>query len=345
MSLFAESVSLKGKNMAIFSMGEVIRRSRHMLGITQEELSDGICTPGGLSRIENGNREPSHAKFVALMQRLGQWDDSYDLFVGDAYYEIADMQNEIRNYITQRDFKKAQELLNQYEEKIGADNPEQMYVQFLLMERLICNDEGIIKKEHIKDLQQILQITVPKYGQKELHQLLLNNQEIMIINNIAIAYAENDMRSQAIRLWQELDDLLEERFMNCRERMYLRAPILLNLIKYLGLEGRYSAGIKLADRAIKQLTVYGKTLFIPEIHFDIAWMLMQKDKVKYHEQIMDEFLQSCYGRISHRQYGGAQFIIDYIKQNAPEFAEDIRVLHCEEVLCRQIELDYQKLDL
>ena len=331
--------------MAIFSMGEVIKRSRHMLGITQEDLSDGICTPGGLSRIENGNREPSHAKFVALMQRLGQWDDSYDLFVGDAYYEIADMQNEIRNYITQRDFEKAKRLLDTYEEKIGVDNPEQIYKQFLLMERLICNDEGIIKKEHIRDLQQILQITVPKYDQKDIHQLLLNNQEIMIINNIAIAYAENGMRPQAIHLWKELDRFLEERFMNCRERMYLRAPILLNLIKYLGLEGRYSEGIELADRAIRQLTAYGKTLFVPEIHFDIAWMLMQKGKVKYREQIMDEFLQSCYGRISHRQYESAQFIIDYIKRNAPELAEDVRVLHCEEVLYRQIKLDYQKLDL
>ncbi len=331
--------------MAIFSMGEVIKRSRRMRGITQEDLSDGICTPGGLSRIENGKREPSHAKFVALMQRLGQWEDSYDLFVGDIYYEIADLQNEIRNCITRRDFEKAEIMLDRYEEKVGLDNPEQMYTQFLLLERLICKDRGVIKKEHIKDLQQILQITVPKYGQTDMSKLLLNNQEIMIINNISIAYAENGMRPQAIQLWQELDEFLEERFMNCRERMYLRAPILLNLVKYLGLEGRYSESIKLADKAIRLLTTYGKTLFVPELHFDIAWMLMQKDKTKYHDQIMDELLQSCYGRISHRQYESARFIVDYLKESAPEFAQDVRVLHCEEVLCRQIELDRQMLDL
>lgn len=331
--------------MAIFSMGEVIKRSRRMQGITQEDLADGICTPGGLSRIENGNREPSHAKFVALMQRLGQWEDSYDLFVGDAYYELAYLQNEIRNCITRREFEKAEKMLDRYEEKIGPDNPERMYTQFLLMERLICKDRGLIKKEHIKDLQQILQITVPKYGHTDIHKLLLNNQEVMIINNISIAYAENGMRSQAIQLWQELDELLEERFINCRERMYLRAPILLNLVKYLGLEGRYPEGIKLADKAIRQLTAYGKTLFVPELHFNIAWMLMQKDQKRYHDQIMDEFLQSCYGRISHRQYDSARFIVDYLKKSAPEFAQDVRVLHCEEVLCRQIELDYQMLDL
>lgn len=331
--------------MAIFSMGEVIKRSRRVRGITQEELADGICTPGGLSRIENGNREPSHAKFVALMQRLGQWEDSYDLFVGDAYYEIAELQNEIRNCITRQEFEKAEQVLDRYEKKIGPDNPERMYTQFLLMERLICTDRGLIKKEHIKDLQQVLQITVPKYGQTNIHKLLLNNQEIMIINNISTAYAENGMRSQAIQLWQELDEFLEERFMNCRERMYLRAPILLNLVKYLGLEGRYPEGIKLADNAIRQLTAYGKTFFVPELHFNIAWMLMQKDKVKYHDQIMDEFLQSCCGRISHCQYDSARFIVDYLKKSVPEFAQDVRVLHCEEALCRQIELDYQTLDL
>ena len=42
--------------MAIYSMGEVIRRLRKEKGYTQEELSEGICTPGGLSRIENGLR-------------------------------------------------------------------------------------------------------------------------------------------------------------------------------------------------------------------------------------------------------------------------------------------------
>ena len=127
--------------------------------------------------------------------------------------------------------------------------------------------------------------------------------------------------------------------------MYLGAPILLDLVKCLGVEGQYLEGIKLADKAIRQLTAYGKTLFVPELHFNIAWMLMQKDKVKYRDQIMDEFLQSCYGRISHRQYDSARYIIDYLKKSVPEFARDVRVLHCEEVLCRQIESDYQALDL
>lgn len=331
--------------MAIFLMGEVLKRSRKAKGITQEELADGICTPSGLSKMENGNREPSHAKFVALMQRMGQWDDSYDLFVGETYYEIADLQNEIRNCITQRNFLQAQVLLDRYEKMIGGETTEEVYKQFLLMEKLICEDKGVIKKEHIKDLQQILQITVPKYGQKELRELLLNHQEIMIINNIAIAYAENGMRSQAICMLQELDGFLKDKFMDCRERMYLRAPILLNLIKYLGLETRYQEGIRLADVSIKEMTAYGKTLFIPEIHFDIAWMLMKMDRKKYREQIIDEFLQSYFGRLSHRQYKSAKFILDYLKQEAPDLADDLKVLHCEAVLCRLLKLDYQQLEL
>lgn len=331
--------------MAIFAMGEVLKRSRKAKGITQEELAYGICTPSGLSKIENGTREPSHARFVALMQRMGQWDDSYDLFVGEKYYEIAELQNEIRNCIVHREFIQAEQLLDRYEEMIGQETTEEVYKQFLMLERLICEDKGVIKKEHIRDLQQILQITVPKYGEKELRELLLDHQEIMIINNIAIAYAENDMRSQAIDMLQELDEFLREKFMDCRERMYLRAPILLNLIKYLGLEGRFQEGIRLADMAIQEMTAYGKTLFIPEIHFDIAWMLMQVDRKKYREQIMDEFLQSCYGRLSHRQYASARTVLDYLKQEAPEFAGDAEVLHCEAVLCRLLKVDYQQMEL
>lgn len=97
--------------MAIYSMGEVIRRLRKEKGYTQEELSEGICTPGGLSRIENGLREPSHAKFVALMQRMGQYEDSYDLFVGEEYYEISELQKEISNKIMHHDFDGANKVL------------------------------------------------------------------------------------------------------------------------------------------------------------------------------------------------------------------------------------------
>lgn len=58
--------------MGIYAVGEVIRRTRESLGMTQEELCDGICDVVTLSRIENGRNTPSRANFEALMERMGK---------------------------------------------------------------------------------------------------------------------------------------------------------------------------------------------------------------------------------------------------------------------------------
>lgn len=50
--------------------GEEIRRVRLERGLTQERLSEGICSPSTLSRIENGSQVPSRRTFQLLMERL-----------------------------------------------------------------------------------------------------------------------------------------------------------------------------------------------------------------------------------------------------------------------------------
>ena len=52
-------------------LGEYIKQRRLDLGLTQEQLCDGICEPMTLSRLENGKQTPSRNRINALLQRLG----------------------------------------------------------------------------------------------------------------------------------------------------------------------------------------------------------------------------------------------------------------------------------
>nr|WP_297873834.1 helix-turn-helix transcriptional regulator [uncultured Blautia sp.] len=63
--------------MGLYYIGEVIKRTRESLGMTQEELSEGICTTETLSRIETGKRTPNRANFKALMERMGRCGEKY----------------------------------------------------------------------------------------------------------------------------------------------------------------------------------------------------------------------------------------------------------------------------
>ena len=56
--------------MAVFQLGPIMRARREELGLSQEDLADGICAVPTLSRIENGERMPTKNHFEKLMQTV-----------------------------------------------------------------------------------------------------------------------------------------------------------------------------------------------------------------------------------------------------------------------------------
>ena len=63
--------------MEIKYLGEVVREQRKLLGLRQELVCEGLCTPMTLSRFESGRQTPSRDCVVAILQRLGLPDDQY----------------------------------------------------------------------------------------------------------------------------------------------------------------------------------------------------------------------------------------------------------------------------
>ena len=57
--------------MSINNAGKIIKEARLRAGLTQEELSDGICSALSLSHIENNHTGISPVTFQALMANAG----------------------------------------------------------------------------------------------------------------------------------------------------------------------------------------------------------------------------------------------------------------------------------
>lgn len=76
-------------------LGEYIKQRRLDLGLTQEQLCDGICEPMTLSRLENGKQTPSRNRINALLQRLGLPDDRYFALLSKNELEMEALQKEI----------------------------------------------------------------------------------------------------------------------------------------------------------------------------------------------------------------------------------------------------------
>lgn len=304
--------------MLVYAMGDILRKCRMEKGITQEELSEGICTPGSLSKMENGRREPSYSKFVALMQRMGEWTEHYECFIGEKHYKICELQKKIQNSIYRHDYETARKWITEFEQEIQAFPEEVIYHQFLRLERYICSQKKETREADIQELNEILRMTVPEYGKKKLYELFLSYQELTIVNNIALGYMKIGNLSEGIRLLEHLKEYIEEHYSISYMKMGLYSMIILNLVKYLGQAGRFQEGIEEAEKAIGQLAESGNTLYNAELHFDIAWMLVKMNKKEKEEEIRKRLLIAYYSELGNRQHQRAEHIKAFAEKNGVE---------------------------
>lgn len=320
--------------MAVYSTGIILKQCRKAKGITQEELCSGICTAGALSQMENSKMEPSYVKFAAMMERMGEWPEAYDVFIGDKVYRIHELEREIQKYVYHHDYEKVRFYLEEYKKEIALFPNETIYLQFYRFMKIASDVDGDIKKNQIGELEDILRMTVKAYEKQPLQSLFLSHQELQILNCIALGYGENGNREKAILMLGDLKNYMDEKFMGEREKLSIYSPVLLNQVKYLGLNGMYEEALRCAKQSIGILIETGKTLFVSELYYDIAWSYAKLDKIKYLSDIKENMIISLYTDISNNRYESALSSLKFLRENVSELAEDISLLQCE-AFCRK----------
>lgn len=331
--------------MAVYSMGSILKKCREAKGITQEELCLGICTPSALSKIEHGYREPSYVKFASLMERMGEWPEAYDIFVGDKVYAINELQSKIRRHIFRQEFEEAKAAIDELEVLLKAFPDETVYHQFLELQKIICEFRGNIKLQQIQELERVLKWTVPNYGKYPIEECFLSHQELNLVNNIAIGYGENNEIDKAIEILLSMKIYLERNSMGNRMRESIYSMILPNLVKYLGLGKYYDKALSIAEETIGIFKESGKTFYVALMHYDIAWLYSKMDKVKYRQKIEDEYLISLYADLSNKNYSSVFATIKNLQQNEKEMLNSLSLSHLLEVYRRTAPEYYQKLKL
>ena len=175
-------------------LGEYMKQRRLELGLTQEELCEGICEPITISRMENGRQTPSRNRINALLQRLGLPDDRYFALLSKREEEIAALQKEIIACSVQRDTAHGWELLGQLEQITEPD--DHVTRQFILRSQVILGKaEGRYSaEEQLQMLMKALRMTAPHFDLEEISKGLYSFEEVKIINQIAVTYAGNGQR-------------------------------------------------------------------------------------------------------------------------------------------------------
>lgn len=135
----------------MYQIGEVIKRTRESLGLTQEALCDGICSVETLSRIENGRHVPGRSNFQALMERMGKCGERYLPFLRSDDMELLEEWQNIERSYGKRKYEKVDTLLDLFEKKV--DMKESVNRQLVMRMRALndCHMGRISQRENEKD--------------------------------------------------------------------------------------------------------------------------------------------------------------------------------------------------
>ena len=167
----------------IFSMKDVLRIRREMLGLTQEQLCEGICSVKSLRRAEKGQTDMQRETLKKVLNRLGlsgqmQWSR---LITSDR--EVIRMAEELADYINDRKFSVASKQLESLKSRIDLDIPQNKQY-FLEKQALLEFEQGkVTREEFVKMEKEALECTLCAENLYRKENVYLTEREIICISN------------------------------------------------------------------------------------------------------------------------------------------------------------------
>ena len=257
--------------MGVYIIGEVIQRTRKSLGIACKDLCEGICTIETLYRIESGERIPTRANFLALMERMGKSGEKYIPFIHSDDIDILEKAKELDLLLTSRKYEElAYELSRLKYELRMDDNINRQFIQ-RLQALLEYQTKKISVKQKRDRLVEALRLTVPRYQEGLIPNGMFSRNEILLFCNIAVSYAQEKDFGMALRLLRQIEEYFDKTNIDMEERAISETLALSNLVQCLGQNSNINEALEKAEKAINLCVVTRKGGVLSNLLYNFAY--------------------------------------------------------------------------
>lgn len=240
--------------MSIQTAGAIIREARQKAGLTQEELSEGICSALSLSRIENGTAGVYPSTFQALMAHAGASCEAYPIFANRTDFDCFYALKRARFYLDCWQLKEVSDELNKIEARNFAKN-KYYYQEWLLLHSKLHFRSGCGNHRYIYDtLLEALHISRPELDFSDFRGLLLSLIEIELLIDIAQETLYLNKPELCLQICTQISSYLENSQLSFLEKDKFLAEYAIVYSKYLIAEEDYSNTLKLAEK-FRQRTI------------------------------------------------------------------------------------------
>lgn len=278
--------------MANYRIGDYIRLSRKVIGMSQEELAfqAGVATET-ISRIESGKHKITQSVYQSIMTVLNRHTErSFGICNSDEVGIIEEKQL-LEDAEAKYEDEKVQRYLSVVREKAQKNKVNQQYI--MRVEAYVDFDDGKIDMtEFAERLEACLKITVEDYRTYWAYEdetkvcYPFSEQEILILMNLADTYAKMKRFEESERIDRMILRCLELGYMGGQTINNLRLVIMRNYAKSLSAMKRYGEALELLKRAFTDAVKEKNGTIMSPILYEMGWN-MKKINEKFGEERFD----------------------------------------------------------
>ncbi len=262
--------------MSNYNVGDMIKLTRQAIGMSQEELSDGICSVQTLSRIENGKVSVKKKVYQQLMERMGRdGNKNYSVLSTDDF-DVLDIMVEVNNAIFYKEYELAEKKLEVLKTSLSLKE-DINYIFVKECEIIIDGGLGrISKQEELEYLEELISITVPNYKEYLYKAYPFLHEEIILLMNIGNVYGNLGEREMAIDIYYMLIRSMNTGYMKREDSVQLITILISNAARFYGGMGQRDTAIAMCWNAIKKAKQNRLYTVLPKCYGEIAWNMMKQ---------------------------------------------------------------------
>lgn len=284
--------------MGRYRLGDIVRMTRKSLSITQEQLSEDICSIETLSRVESGKQNPSKDVYELLMERMGRVRERAYSMQSVSDYKVLDLVRKFEKCLQDYNYHKADYILEDIIKMLGNTPLDKQFIT--RAEGLINYRLGsITTDEYLEQLKEAIRITIPKYGDISLGNWPLTYNETLLLLNISTAYSEKGDYQKGIGTLENVYRALKKSYMDEEQRVIMQIVVLNNLSKWYGLIENHDKAIEIAIEGIDICKKFKIGNALPHLIYSYVW---NKEQLIEKGALLPENKRECISYLTKAYY-------------------------------------------
>lgn len=253
----------------VYVVGDVLRIRRNMLGLTQEEVCDGICSTKSLRKTEQGKSDMQREPVGRIMRRLGLSREIQKTALVTNDRSVLELMTEMTYSRNNRDPVKARLLLERLKAKVCLEIPEnKQYV--MEAEASLDLMEGKITEEAFAVREaDALRCTLKAEKIYEAEDVYLTETEMSCVCKRIQGLEQAEKREVIGFLIHFFEKFAEKDQLSEYISMY--EFVMAIVASELGNLGEYQLATELDKKALREVLRCRRLYMVNEFLYDMLW--------------------------------------------------------------------------